>query len=47
VITKTPTGEPVPPPVPVTVQLKSWDETQQIVADNAGKVVVVDLWTTY
>ena len=31
----------------ITVQLKSWDETQQLVAKNAGKVVVIDLWTSW
>ena len=31
----------------ITVQLKSWDETQQLVAQNAGKVVVIDLWTSW
>ena len=32
---------------PVTLDVKSWEETQALIADSKGKVVVVDLWATY
>lgn len=28
----------------MTVHVKSWDETQTLVAGKKGKVVVIDLW---
>lgn len=31
----------------VDVQLKSWDEVQQWVAEQQGKVVVIDVWSTF
>jgi thiol-disulfide isomerase/thioredoxin len=31
----------------VTVEVKSWTEVQQMVADHRGKVVVVDVWSTW
>lgn len=31
----------------VTVQIKSWEDTQKIIASHKGKVVVLDLWATY
>jgi len=31
----------------VTVEVKSWAEVQQLVADRQGKVVVVDVWSTW
>jgi len=31
----------------VTVEVKSWAEVQQMVADHRGKVVVVDIWSTW
>ena len=34
-------------PNAVTVSVQSWDETQQLVARNQGKVVVIDLWTSW
>jgi thiol-disulfide isomerase/thioredoxin len=37
----------VPPQPDVTVTIKSWDETQQLVAQQRGKVVVLDLWSTW
>ena len=30
----------------VTVEIKSWDETLELVAKHKGKVVVLDLWST-
>jgi thiol:disulfide interchange protein len=38
--TKTSTGQP-------TIKVANWEETQQLVAQNAGKVVVLDLWATW
>ena len=32
---------------PVTLDIKSWDETEAIIAASKGKIVVVDLWATY
>ncbi len=31
----------------VTVTVASWEEVQQMVAGHAGKVVVIDLWSTW
>lgn len=31
----------------VTVEVKSWADVQQMVADQKGKVVVVDVWSTW
>lgn len=31
----------------VEVSVKSWEETQQLVAQHPGRVVVIDLWTTW
>jgi thiol-disulfide isomerase/thioredoxin len=31
----------------VTVEVRSWAEVQQLVADQKGKVVVVDIWSTW
>lgn len=31
----------------VTVQIKSWEEVQQMVADLRGQVVVIDIWSTW
>ncbi|MCO6456337.1 MAG: hypothetical protein J5I93_13645 [Pirellulaceae bacterium] len=31
----------------VEVSVKSWAETQQLVAQHPGRVVVIDLWTTW
>jgi thiol-disulfide isomerase/thioredoxin len=31
----------------ITVDVASWDEVQAMVADQKGKVVVVDLWSTW
>ena len=42
-----------PPPTPTTettplrLSVKSWDETQQWVAGQQGKIVVLDLWSTW
>lgn len=33
--------------VPVTLDIKSWDETQALIAAEKGKIVVVDIWATY
>lgn len=42
---------PAPPPAAgqakILLEIKSWDETQQIVAAHQGKVVVLDLWSTW
>ena len=29
------------------ISMASWSETEQIIARNAGKVVVIDLWATW
>lgn len=34
-------------PDAVTVQIKSWEEVQQMVADLRGQVVVIDIWSTW
>ncbi len=31
----------------VTVEVKSWEEVQQMVADLRGQVVVIDIWSTW
>lgn len=41
----TPPSTPAEEPS-ITVQLGSWDDVQTLVAENAGRVVVVDLWST-
>ncbi|MCH5374060.1 MAG: hypothetical protein JJ992_08790, partial [Planctomycetes bacterium] len=43
------TGEQAAAPVTgeVTVQVKSWEEVQQMVVDRKGQVVVIDLWSTW
>src|SRR5690606_13451615 len=33
-------------PATVAAKLATWADVQKLVADNAGKVVVVDLWST-
>tara|TARA_R110002095_G_scaffold212378_1_gene201420 strand:+ start:824 stop:1474 length:651 start_codon:yes stop_codon:yes gene_type:complete len=49
-------GEVKPPAIPgaktferdgVTAQIASWDETQEFIARQKGKIVVVDLWSTW
>ncbi len=30
----------------LTIEIKSWDETQALVAKQKGKVVIIDLWST-
>ncbi len=32
---------------PIPLEIKSWDETQQWVASQKGKVVVLDLWSNW
>ena len=32
---------------PISLEVKSWDETQQLVAAQKGKVVVLDMWSTW
>jgi thiol-disulfide isomerase/thioredoxin len=39
-------GEPVVTPLP-PARLASWDETQQLIATHKGKVVVLDVWSTW
>jgi thiol-disulfide isomerase/thioredoxin len=34
-------------PAAVTVQIKSWEEVQQMVADLSGQVVLIDIWSTW
>lgn len=34
-------------PSPVQVRLASWDETQALIAAHKGKVVVLDVWSTW
>jgi thiol-disulfide isomerase/thioredoxin len=34
-------------PQQTSLEIKSWDETQQLVAAQKGKVVVLDLWSTW
>lgn len=36
----------VKPAAAVTLDIKSWDETLELVAQHKGKVVVLDLWST-
>lgn len=35
------------PPPEVTLQLKNYEEFQQLVASKKGRIVVVDAWSTY
>ena len=35
------------PTTAVAVQVLSWDETQALVAQHKGKVVVIDVWSTW
>jgi thiol:disulfide interchange protein len=30
-----------------TIKIANWEETQQLVAQNPGKVVILDLWATW
>ncbi len=30
----------------IDVQIRSWDETQKLIAEHKGKVVVLDVWST-
>ncbi|MCH7727736.1 MAG: hypothetical protein IH991_14830 [Planctomycetes bacterium] len=30
----------------LTIEIKSWDETQALVAKQMGKVVIIDMWST-
>ena len=30
----------------IPIEIKSWDETQALVAKQKGKVVIIDLWST-
>ena len=30
-----------------TIKVANWEETQQLVAQNAGKVVILDLWASW
>ena len=39
--------EPSEPAKTETVTVASWDEVQQKIASHQGKVVVVDLWSTW
>lgn len=38
---------PAPPPPTLRLSVNSWDETQKLLATHAGKVVVIDLWSTW
>lgn len=40
-------SDPIQPAAEVPLTIKSWDETQQLVAAHKGKVVVVDIWSTW
>jgi len=47
-------GNPATPIVSVetstdqpTITVANWEETQQLVAQNPGKVVILDLWATW
>ncbi len=31
----------------VKLEIKSWDKTQELIAQHKGKIVVVDVWATY
>lgn len=31
----------------LTIQVADWEQTQKLVAEHSGKVVVVDVWSTY
>lgn len=44
------TEEPAPPESAeseVSLEIKSWEETQELVKQAPGKIVVMDLWATY
>ena len=30
-----------------TIKIANWEETQQLVAQNPGKVVILDLWASW
>jgi thiol-disulfide isomerase/thioredoxin len=40
-------ASPIPQPAEVALTLVSWDDVQKQVAANKGKVVVLDLWSTW
>jgi thiol-disulfide isomerase/thioredoxin len=40
-------AERAPAPAKVTLELKSYEELQKLIASKAGKIVVVDAWSTY
>lgn len=39
--------EPKEDATPVTLDIKSWEEIQSLIAAEKGKIVVVDIWATY
>ena len=57
--TPSPDTNPPPPPIRAavpsvdtstdqpTIKIASWEETQQLVAQNTGKVVILDLWASW
>ena len=38
---------PAPGTPDVTTQIKSWTETQELIASHKGKIVVVDAWANW
>jgi thiol-disulfide isomerase/thioredoxin len=40
-------GATADPAVGVTVEVRSWSEVEELIADHHGKVVVVDVWSTW
>jgi thiol-disulfide isomerase/thioredoxin len=42
-----PASTPPAEPEKISLEVKSWDDTQQIVAAQKGKVVVLDMWSTW
>lgn len=44
-VSAAPDAEPATPTI--TVETRSWEELQQVVGEHAGKIVVVDLWTSW
>jgi thiol-disulfide isomerase/thioredoxin len=42
-----PLAPPTTPQAQISLEVKSWDQTQQLVAAQKGKVVVVDMWSTW
>jgi hypothetical protein len=39
---------PLPPPATtVSVDIKSWEQIQEWITAQRGKVIVVDIWSTY